>query len=157
MASCESVGLAQVHVPYVFLQQTSPALVLNQMSPKGRDVSSHLSLCSLPSMSTTHCGCWKATVLFLRQLSIKCEGKCQVLHTGRSNHRQHYRLWGHVQLQNTLAEKDLLNKKLNASRYLRPSCTGKVQQCSGLYHSSVASMSKEVISSLFLPRFKSYV
>lgn len=71
------------------------------LKPKGRDVSSHLSLCSLPSMSTTYCGCWKATVLFLRQLSIKCEGKCQVLHTGRSNHRQHYRLWGHVQLQNT--------------------------------------------------------
>lgn len=32
MASCESVGLAQARVPYVFLEQTSPPFVLNQMT-----------------------------------------------------------------------------------------------------------------------------
>lgn len=161
MASCESVGLGQVCVPYVFRKRTSSAPVLNLMSPippNSRDVSSHLTHCWLPSMSTTKCDFWKAAVLFLRQVSVMCKGKCQVLHTGRSKPMQHYRLAEADQTQSTLAGKDLLNK-LNVSQHLWPSCMDKVQQYTEQYHSSVANRLKQVIIPLFLallwPPFKS--
>lgn len=115
----------------------------------------------LLSVSTTKSGRWKAAVLFLRQLSIMCKGKCQVLHTGRGNPMQHYSMWGAVQPESTMAAKDLPNKKLNVRHHLCPSCMDTVQQYTGLYYSSVANRLKQVIIPLFLalvrPPLKSYV
>ncbi|KAK4827422.1 hypothetical protein QYF61_017860 [Mycteria americana] len=119
-----------------------------------------------PCQWTTAYGLWvdsssSDTSEHLMQRSIMCKGKCQVLHAGRSNPMQHYRLWGAVQPERTLAGKDLLNKKLNVSQHLWLSCTDKVQQYTGLYHSSVANRLKQVIIPFFLalvtPPFKSYV
>jgi len=45
-------------------------------------------------MFTTKSGCCKAAVFFLRQLSKMRKGNCQVLHTGRINPMQLYRLGG---------------------------------------------------------------